>query len=90
VHANEQTSLVTFIHGAFVKISFPEIISSLARSLIFGFTIGIIGCYKGYTTTQGTEGVGRAANVSVVIIMFLLFIEEIIIVQFMNWINPGG
>lgn len=90
VHANEQTSLVTFVHGAFVKISFSEIISSLVRALIFGFTIGIIGCYKGYTTTQGTEGVGRSANVSVVIIMFLLFIEEIIIVQFMNWINPGG
>ena len=90
VHANEQTSLVTFIHGAFVKINFPEILSTLVRSLIFGFTIGIIGCYKGYTTTQGTEGVGRAANASVVIIMFLLFIEEIIIVQFMNWINPGG
>ena len=60
------------------------------RSVIFGFTIGIIGCYKGYTTTQGTEGVGRAANESVVIIMFLLFIEEIIIVQFMNWIQPGS
>jgi len=90
VHANEQTSLVTFIHGAFVKIHYSEIISTLARALIFGFTIGVIGCYKGYTTTQGTEGVGRSANVSVVIIMFLLFIEEIIIVQFMNWINPGG
>jgi phospholipid/cholesterol/gamma-HCH transport system permease protein len=89
VHANEQTSLTTFIHGAFVKISFPEIFSSLVRAVIFGFTIGIIGCYKGYTTTQGTEGVGRAANASVVIIMFLLFIEEIIIVQFMNWIQPG-
>src|SRR5204863_5862870 len=58
VHANEQTSLVTFLHGAFVKINFPEIISSLALSLIFGFTIGIIGCYKGYTTSQGTAGVG--------------------------------
>ena len=72
------------------KINFSEILSTLVRSLIFGFTIGIIGCYKGYTTTQGTEGVGRSANASVVIIMFLLFIEEIIIVQFMNWINPGG
>src|SRR5215831_11146431 len=89
VHANEQTSFTTFIHGAFVKISFPEIISSVIKSVIFGFTIGIVGCYKGYTTTQGTEGVGRAANASVVIIMFLLFIEEIIIVQFMNWIQPG-
>jgi phospholipid/cholesterol/gamma-HCH transport system permease protein len=90
VHANEQTSLITFIHGAFIKLSFPEITSSLVRSVLFGFTIGIIGCYKGYTTTQGTEGVGRAANASVVIIMFLIFIEEILIVQFLNWIHPGA
>ena len=90
VHANEQTSLVTFVHGAFGKIDFPEIVSTLVRSLIFGFTIGIIGCYKGYTTTQGTEGVGKAANASVVVIMFLIFIEEMMMVQFLNWINPGG
>src|SRR5207244_12223696 len=43
VHANEQTSLITFVHGAFVKISFPEIFSSLVRAVIFGFTIGIVG-----------------------------------------------
>jgi len=90
VHANEQTSLVTFVHGAFGKIDFPEIVSTLVRSLIFGFTIGIIGCYKGYTTTQGTEGVGKAANASVVVIMFLIFIEEMMMVQFLNWISPGG
>src|SRR5437773_4213185 len=33
VHANEQTSLITFIHGAYVKMSFPEIFSSLVRSV---------------------------------------------------------
>jgi phospholipid/cholesterol/gamma-HCH transport system permease protein len=90
VHSNEQTSLVTFIHGAFVKISFPEIFSSLIRSVIFGFTIGIVGCYKGYTTSQGTEGVGKAANSSVVMIMFLIFVEEILMVQLLNWIQPVG
>ena len=89
VHANEQTSLTAFLHGMFARIDFLVIVSSFVRAIIFGFTIGIIGCYKGYTTSQGTEGVGRAANTSVVIIMFLLFIEEILIVQFVNWLQPG-
>jgi len=89
VHVNEQTSLTAFIHGMFAKIGFTDLISSLIRAVIFGFTIGIVGCYKGYTTTQGTEGVGRAANAAVVITMFLLFIEEILIVQFTNWLQPG-
>ena len=84
VHAKDQTSVTLFIHDAFFKIGYAEITSTLLRSIIFGFTIGIIGCYKGFTTTQGTEGVGKAANLSVVIIMFLIFIEEITIVKFFN------
>jgi phospholipid/cholesterol/gamma-HCH transport system permease protein len=84
VHSKDQTSLAIFVHDAFFKIGYAEIISSLIRSFVFGFTIGIIGCYKGFTTTQGTEGVGKAANMSVVIIMFLIFIEEITIVKFFN------
>ncbi|HEX8358112.1 MAG TPA: ABC transporter permease, partial [Segetibacter sp.] len=36
---------------------------------------------------QGTEGVGKAANASVVTSMFLIFIEEILIVQLTNSIR---
>jgi phospholipid/cholesterol/gamma-HCH transport system permease protein len=84
VHSKDQTSLTVFVHDAFFKIGYAEIISTLIRSVLFGFTIGIVGCYKGFTTTEGTEGVGKAANVSVVIIMFLVFIEEMVIVKFFN------
>ncbi|MBC8005503.1 MAG: ABC transporter permease, partial [Verrucomicrobia bacterium] len=36
---------------------------------------------------QGTRGVGQAANQAVVLAMFLIFIEEVIIVQISNWIR---
>jgi len=36
---------------------------------------------------KGTRGVGRAANEAVVLAMFLVFIEEVIIVQIANWIR---
>jgi phospholipid/cholesterol/gamma-HCH transport system permease protein len=84
VHSKDQTSLDMFIHDAFYKLGFVELTSTLIRALIFGFTIGIISCYKGFTTTEGTAGVGRSANMSVVIIMFLIFIEEITLVKFFN------
>jgi phospholipid/cholesterol/gamma-HCH transport system permease protein len=85
VHQNEQTSLIAFFENAFEQISFLDVFSSVFKSLAFGFTIGIVSCYKGYHTTQGTQGVGRAANGAVVISMFLIFVEEIIIVQVVNW-----
>jgi phospholipid/cholesterol/gamma-HCH transport system permease protein len=84
VHQNEATSFISFFQLAFNKISFLDIFSSLAKSIVYGFTIGIVGCYQGYNATQGTEGVGRAANASVVVSMFLIFIEEILIVQITN------
>ncbi|MEP6594681.1 MAG: ABC transporter permease [Ginsengibacter sp.] len=84
VHQNEMTSFTSFFQQAFDKISFLDIFSSLIKSITYGFTIGIVGCYQGYNATKGTEGVGRAANASVVISMFLIFIEEILIVQITN------
>ncbi len=87
IHMNEQTSLTTFLDNAFSKISFLDYTSSLVRSVVYGFTIGIVGCYKGYYASHGTEGVGRAANTAVVVSMFLIFIEEIFIVQIFNWIR---
>ena len=80
----DQTGLTVFLYDAFSNVGYAEITSSIARSLVFGFTIGIIGCYKGFTTTGGTEGVGRAANTSVVIIMLLIFLEEVFLVKFFN------
>ncbi len=87
VHSNEMTSFVSFFEQAFQKISFLDIFASLTKAIVYGFTIGIVGCYKGYHATSGTEGVGRAANASVVVSMFLIFVEEILIVQIFNYIK---
>jgi len=87
VYNQDQTGLTLFIYDAFSKISYVEILSTMVRALVFGFTIGIIGCYKGFTTGNGTEGVGKAANSSVVIIMLLIFLEEMIMVKFFNLFN---
>ena len=84
VHQFEATSFVAFFKQAFEKISFLDIFSSVIKGLVYGFTIGIVGCYKGFNASNGTQGVGKAANSSVVTSMFLIFIEEILIVQIAN------
>ncbi|MBS1914753.1 MAG: ABC transporter permease [Bacteroidetes bacterium] len=87
VHQNELTSFTTFIHDAFTRISFLDIFASVFKSLAYGFTIGITGCFLGYKASQGTVGVGRAANSTVVASMFLIFIEEMVIVQIVNYMR---
>ncbi len=84
VYHNEQTSFTSFFQAAFVRISFLDIYVLVFKSAVYGFTIGFTGCFNGYYAEQGTVGVGRAANTSVVVSMFLIFIEEMIIVQLVN------
>lgn len=89
VHLSEQTSFTTFFENAFASITFLDFFTSMTKAIVFGFTIGLVGCYKGYHAKQGTQGVGVAANASVVTSMFLIFVEEIIIVQISNWLRPA-
>ncbi len=84
VYNHEQTSFMGFFQAAFVRIGFIDIFVLVFKSAVYGFTIGFTGCYNGYHADHGTVGVGRAANTSVVVSMFLIFIEEMFIVQLVN------
>lgn len=87
VHGSESTSLAAFMKGGFSSIGFLDVGSSVAKCFVFGFTIGIIACYQGFNATSGTQGVGKAANRSVVLSMFVIFIEEVLIVQITLWLR---
>jgi phospholipid/cholesterol/gamma-HCH transport system permease protein len=65
----------------FDTLEYGDIIPAFAKTFFFGFAIGIIGCYKGYFTKGGTEGVGLSANSAVVLSSLLVFILDLIAVQ---------
>lgn len=87
IYQHEETSIITFFEQVFEAITYLDVFSSVIKSFVFGFTIGMVGCYKGYTSSKGTQGVGKAANTSVVIAMFLIFIEELLAMQIINAIR---
>lgn len=65
----------------FDSLSFGDVVPSIIKTFFFGFAIGVIGCYKGYHSKKGTEGVGRSANSAVVAASLLVFIIDLIAVQ---------
>jgi phospholipid/cholesterol/gamma-HCH transport system permease protein len=65
----------------FDALSYGDIIPSIIKTFFFGFAIGLIGCYKGYNSKKGTEGVGRSANSAVVVASLLVFLIDLIAVQ---------
>ncbi len=87
VHANELTSFTTFMTQVFNAITFLDVFSSIIKSIVFGYTLGMIGCFKGYYSSKGTEGVGKAANSAVVTAIILIFLEELLAMQIINAIR---
>jgi len=70
-----------FFHQVFNALDFGDVLPSIVKSFFFGFAIGLIGCYKGYNSRKGTEGVGRSANSAVVVASLLIFVIDLIAVQ---------
>ena len=62
-------------------LDFIDIVPATIKTFFFGFFIGMIGCYKGFTAANGTESVGKAANSAVVVASLTIFIIDMLAVQ---------
>jgi len=87
IRGNEAATVAGFIKSGFEQITFLDLWSGVLKTFIYGFTIGLISSYRGFNATNGTQGVGRAANASVVASTFAIFIEEVLVVQMITWIR---
>jgi phospholipid/cholesterol/gamma-HCH transport system permease protein len=81
VNLKGDVSLHLFFLQVIEKLSFSDIFPAIIKTFFFGFVVGLIGCYKGYNSNKGTEGVGQAANSAVVISSLAIFILDMIAVQ---------
>jgi phospholipid/cholesterol/gamma-HCH transport system permease protein len=81
VNIHGDVSFSLFFAQAFAQLSFTDVFPSLIKTIFFGFSIGLIACYKGYNANKGTVGVGEAANSSVVLTSLMVFIIDMLAVQ---------
>lgn len=84
VNMISNSSFLLFFNEVSTSITYLDIFSSLIKSAFFGFAIGVVGCYAGYHTSGGTVGVGKAANISVVVSMIFIFVIDLVSLQFIN------
>jgi phospholipid/cholesterol/gamma-HCH transport system permease protein len=81
VNIRNVTSFQLFYSQVVRNLSFSDVLPAFIKTFFFGFAVGIVGCYKGYYSSKGTEGVGRSANSAVVISSILVFLIDLIAVQ---------
>src|SRR5262245_11535086 len=58
-----------------------DVIPATLKTVVFGYLVGVTGCYYGMTATGGTEGVGRAATRGVVTSTFLVLTANVLLVK---------
>ncbi len=84
-----QNMTFDYFTGAVIKsVEFGDAIPGIAKTFVFGYIVGLVGTYKGYTATNGTEGVGRASTTAVVVSSILILIFDMVLVKITLWLWP--
>lgn len=78
---HENINLYRYFSDVLENLEFLDIVPATIKTFFFGFSIGLIGCYKGFNAENGTESVGKAANSAVVTASLTIFIIDMIAVQ---------
>lgn len=64
----------TYLKQTFDFLEFMDVFSGLVKAAAFGFLISLMGCYHGYHSEGGAQGVGRATTNAVVSASILILV----------------
>ena len=69
------------------NLTLTDVVSGLGKTVVFGFIIAIVGCYKGLETVGGTEGLGKATTATVVTSAIAVIISDFFLTKFFWWLE---
>ncbi|MCK5795220.1 MAG: ABC transporter permease [Anaerolineales bacterium] len=61
------------------SLTYVDALEGLVKPFVFGFIIGMVGCYTGLNTRGGTHGVGKSTTSSVVTASILIIVADFFI-----------
>lgn len=74
-------SPVPYINSTFNFLEARDVISGLVKASVFGFIISLMGCYHGYHSQGGAQGVGAATTNAVVSASILILLFNYLITE---------
>jgi phospholipid/cholesterol/gamma-HCH transport system permease protein len=81
-------SLSLYFTRAFSLIEMTDYLPATIKTMVFGFIIATMSSYLGFTTSSGTEGVGRASTRAVVLSSILIIVSNVILVRLIFFVFP--
>jgi phospholipid/cholesterol/gamma-HCH transport system permease protein len=79
--ASSRISFHLYIMRAFDELDCSNFIPPTLKTAVFGFIIGTVSSFFGYTTNEGAHGVGKAATSSVVVSSLLIILADVILIR---------
>jgi phospholipid/cholesterol/gamma-HCH transport system permease protein len=83
-------SMKLYFRHAFEVAGFMDYVLPTVKTVVFGFIIGTVSSYLGYTATGGSQGIGRASTMSVVLSSMLLIFINVLLVRIIFLAFPIG
>ena len=71
----------TYINATWDFLTVGDIVSGLIKAGVFGFIIALMGCYQGYHSQRGAQGVGRATTDAVVTASILILASNYLLTE---------
>jgi phospholipid/cholesterol/gamma-HCH transport system permease protein len=68
-----------FIHAVWEALKTQDVTSGVIKAAVFGLVVTILGCYHGYHSKGGAQGVGQATTNAVVSASILILILDYVI-----------
>lgn len=68
-----------YITNTWQFLEFIDVVSGLVKAAVFGFMVSLMGCYFGYNSKGGAQGVGRATTNAVVAASILILVFNYLI-----------
>jgi phospholipid/cholesterol/gamma-HCH transport system permease protein len=72
---------VSYLINTFSFMTTGDVVSGLAKAAVFGFLIALMGCYHGYNSRGGAEGVGAATTSAVVVASILILASDYVLTE---------
>ena len=87
-YAATRLSFHLYVSRAFSAFQWSNFYAPTLKTAVFGFVIGTVSCFLGYTTDEGADGVGRAATSSVVVSSLLIILLDVLLIKLIFFIFP--
>lgn len=85
----ESGATLTYFYQQVVEyLYFWDVVPGILKTMFFGFAIAVIGSYKGFHATSGTQGVGRATTSAVVLASLWILVVDLILVKLVITYRP--